>query len=191
MDKASAVKQADVVNVETKTPPLRLPDAASTAEVVLNQAMQYCAQKMGLKESDGSQIVIDLLKQGDSVACGYCHYSVARHVAQSLGALDESVQAVYVCDYDATPEDLCFAREAQASPIHMIVWAKRKTGALNSLAKALDRALAQNFAKLVGTSQAAHILDVQVIDDVDVQKRVGYAAFLSSLHHRPIKVWER
>jgi hypothetical protein len=73
----------------------------------------------------------------------------------------------------------------------MIVWTKRKTGALNSLVEALDRAFAQSYANLMGESRLAHILDVQVVDDVDVKNRTGYGALLSSVYHRPIQVWER
>jgi hypothetical protein len=44
---------------------------------------------------------------------------------------------------------------------------------------------------MIGTRQLAHLLDVQIVDDADVKNRVGYGAMLSSLHHRPIQVWER
>jgi hypothetical protein len=36
-----------------------------------------------------------------------------------------------------------------------------------------------------------HLLDVQVVDDAEVEKRVGYGGLLFSLHHRPLKIWER
>jgi hypothetical protein len=73
----------------------------------------------------------------------------------------------------------------------LIVWAKRKTSALDSLVEALNRALVQRYAELIGPSQLAHLLDVQVVNDADVDNRVGYGALLSSLRNRPIKVWER
>jgi hypothetical protein len=188
MAKVSETKQAQEVDVKLTTPPLQLPDARSTAENALTRAMDYCAKKMGLASP---QAAVECLKQGDGVACGYCQYSIAGQVAESLGALDENVKSVYVCDYDATPEDLCFGEASQALPIHMIVWTKRKTGALNSLVEALDRAFAQSYANLMGESRLAHILDVQVVDDVDVKNRTGYGALLSSVYHRPIQVWER
>jgi hypothetical protein len=188
MSEALVKKQAEVVDVGLATPPLRLPDAASTAEVVLTQAMEYCAQKMGLGSAEDA---IESLKQGDSAACRYCSYSVAKQVAGALAALDENVKAVYVCDYDATPEDLCFGEAAQVSPVHVIVWTERKTNALNSLITALDRALAQNYASLMGLDKTAHVLDAQLVDDADVQNRTGYGALFSSLYHRPIQVWGR
>jgi hypothetical protein len=162
MAEASSVTQTGVVDVEFTAPPLQLPDAASMAEATLAKALEFCA-----------------------------HYNLAKQAAEFLGALDENVKAVYICDYDATPEDLCFGEATQASLVHLVVWARRKTGALNSLVAALDRALVQSYADLIGMRQLAHLLDVQVIDDADVENRVGYGAMLSSIYHRPIQVWER
>jgi hypothetical protein len=42
----------------------------------------------------------------------------------------------------------------------------------------------------VATDQLAHLLDVQAVTDEDVENRVGYGAMLSSLHNRPIRIWE-
>ena len=163
-------------------------DVAGTAQVVLTQAMEYCAQKMRL---DNSQAVIDRLRAGDGRACEYCHYGVAKQVAESLGALDDNIKAAYICDYDATPEDLCFGEAGRALPIHLLVWAQPKTAALNGLVETWDRALAQGYAEMINGHRLANVLDVQVVDDADVEKRAGYGALLSSLHHRPIQVWER
>jgi hypothetical protein len=106
--------------------------------------------------------------------------------------MDERVKAVYVLDYDATPEDLCFGRLNQGTPlVHLIVWTKRKTAALRSLVAALDRALAQAYAELLGGCQIEILLDVQIIDDADVENRTGHGALLQAIHHRPIPIWER
>jgi hypothetical protein len=163
-------------------------DVAGTAQVVLTQAVEYCAQKMRL---DSSQAVIDRLQAGDGQACGYCHYSVAKQVAESLGAMDDNIKAAYIYDYDATPEDICFGEAGRALPIHVLVWAERKTAALKVLVETWDRALAQSYAEMIGGHQSAHLLDVQVVDNADVEKRIGYGALLSSLHQRPVQVWRR
>jgi hypothetical protein len=44
---------------------------------------------------------------------------------------------------------------------------------------------------LIDAPQLAHLLDVQVVEDIDVEERTGYGALLSSVHNRPIQVWER
>ncbi len=182
------MKQTKVVEVESAASPFQPPDADSTVEITLAQALQFCVQKMGV---DSVQAVVDRLRQGDSTACRHCRYSIAKQVGESLGALDENVKAVYVVDYDATPEDLCFGEATPTSLIHLIVWAGRETGALDSLVTALDLALAQRYGDLTGRRQLMHLLDVQVIDDADVQNRTGYGALLSSLYHPPIQVWKR
>jgi hypothetical protein len=163
-------------------------DVAGTAQLVLTQAVEYCAQKMRL---DSSQAVIDRLRASNGRACEYCHYSVAKQVAESLGALDDNIKATYIFDYDATPEDLCFGEAGQALPIHLLVWAERKTAALKVLAETWDRALTRSYAEMIGGCRPAHLLDVQVVDSADVEKRIGYGTLLSSLHHRPIQVWRR
>jgi hypothetical protein len=163
-------------------------DLASAAKVILTQAMEYCAQKMRL---DSSQAVIDRLREGDGEACGYCHYSVAKQVAESLGALDDTIKAAYIYDYDATPEDLCFGEAGRALPIHLLVWVERKTAALEAMVETWDRALAQRYVEMIGGHQPAYLLDVQVVDDADVEKRIGHGALLSSLYHPPIQIWKR
>lgn len=181
-------KKARVVGVEAKAPVLRLPDADSMVENILDRAMTFCAQKLRLSDPETA---IQRMKQGDSAACRYCQYSIAKQVAESLGALDENLKAVYVCDYDATPQDICFREETSALLIHLIAWADRKTEALNSLVNALDSALAHKHADLMGQGQVTHTLDVQIVDDDDVEGRRGYGAMLASIHNRPILIWER
>jgi hypothetical protein len=149
--------------------------------------MAYCAQKMQL---DSPQVVARL-RTVDGKACEYCHYSVAKQVAASMGALDANIKAAYIYDYDATPEDLCFGETGRGLPIHLLIWAERKTAALSALAETLGRALAKQYAVMIGVPQPAHLLDVQVVDDADVERRIGHGALLFSLHHRPVEVWRR
>ncbi len=188
MDRMPIKEEARVTGVRPQTPPLRMPDAASTAEVVVAQAMEYCARKMGLA---GAEEAMERVRKGDPCAHGYCYYSIAKQVAEAMASLDRSIRAVYVFDYDATPSDLCFHETVQTTPIHLLVWTERKTEALGSLAGALDHALARKLCTMLGCGPQEHILDVQIIDDSDVEKQTGYGALLCSIHHRPIKVWER
>ena len=174
-------------NVEISAPPLHMPNAASTAEDVMNKALDFCARKMGVKDREAA---ISHLQQGDHRACEYCYYSIAQQVGAALGALDENVNAVYMFECEATPEDVCFGETKTAPLLHLLVWTHRKTEALNSLVAMLDRALVQKFAQLIGPPQLKYLLDVQIIDDEDAAERSGYGALLHSLHHRPLKVWE-
>ncbi len=180
--------QKKKVRTESKTPQWSFPDAASTAESIITRSMEFCAKKMRL---ENTHAVLEHLRVRNATACSYCQYSIAKQVGDSLGALDENVKAVYVLDYDATPEDICFATTKSSVLIHLIVWAERKTSALDALVAALDRALTQDYGKLLDMEQLEHLLDVQVVDDADVEGRIGYGAMLSSLHQRPIQIWKR
>jgi hypothetical protein len=188
MSKVSTVQQTKVTSVRDVAAPFQFPDTASTAEVVLNEGLAFCARKMGLGDPEE---VVRRLRQGDNSACQYCRYGLAKKVAECIGNLDDNIKSVYVLDYDATPHDLCFGQEKQRSPIHLIVWAERKTDALAALVTALDRALVKRYAALISAPDLVRLLDVQVVDNQDVEGCIGYGALLSSTHNRPIRVWER
>jgi uncharacterized protein YunC (DUF1805 family) len=140
---------------------------------------------------ENGRAVLEHLKQRDATACGYCQYSIAKKVGDSLGAMDQNVKAVYILDYDATPEDICYSNQKHTVLIHMIIRVERKTSALESLVAALDHALVQVYGRLLGMERLEHLLDAQVVDDADVEKRVGFGAMFTSLHQRPIQVWKR
>jgi hypothetical protein len=167
---------------------LGVTEAASATEGLLDRALTYCAGKMHL---DSPETALALLRKGNNMARWYAHHSLAEQVAAILGDLDDTVQSVYVFDFDATPEDLAFGEAAPPSPIHMIVRTRRKTEALYALIRALEGALIEEYASRVGPDRLQYMLDVQVIDDEDVEKRRGYAGLLRSLHNRPIQVWQR
>jgi hypothetical protein len=176
-------------SVGTKTPELLLPDATSTAETIINEAVKFCADKMRLGDY---AMVVEKLRRCEESAANYCQYSIAKQVGESLGALDSTVQAVYMVDYDATAEDICFGAErGGVEPIHVIIEVKRKTKALGALVDALDRALVQRYATLLKLENLEHILDAQLVDGEDIKRRVGYGAMLSSIYRKPLQVWER
>lgn len=188
MGKRTLKKEQNMLDAASRAPVLRLPDADSVAEFALAQGMEYCAQKMGLP---GAQDAVERVQQGDRTACSYCHYSVAKHLAENMGSLDKNIKAVYLFDCDATSEDVCLGSVSTIIPLHLIAWVERKTDALTSLAESMNRALAEDLAGLLGTSSSAHVLHFETVDDNEVAQRRGYGAILTSLHHRPTKVWER
>jgi hypothetical protein len=188
MSVITAVRQELKTELRSAEPQQGQPDVFRTAGEILTQAMEYCAQKMQL---DSPQTVVARLRSGEGKACEYCHYSVAKQVAATMGTLDTNIKAAYIYDYDATPEDLCFGATGRGLPIHLLIWAERKTAALSALAETLGRALAQQYAVMIGVPEPAHLLDVQVVDDTDVNRRLGHAALLSSLYHRPVEIWKR
>ncbi|HSN73723.1 MAG TPA: hypothetical protein VL334_01375 [Anaerolineae bacterium] len=163
-------------------------DLSGMSEAVLAQAIEYCVQQVHL---DSLQTAIDRLRAGDTLVCEHCNHSLAKQVAACLGALDENIQAAYVCDYDPPTGLECSEEAGRALPIHLIVQATRKTAALNAVVETWDRALTRRYAELVGGRRPARMLDVQVVDNSDVVRRIGYGAMLSSQHHSPTEVWKR
>lgn len=168
---------------------VQTPTSDNTALHMVSAALSTCAQKMHL---GASSHVLEKLRHGDSVACSYCMYSLAVQVAESLGAQDDYIQAVYLFEHDATPQDRCFAElSGPAQLLHLIVHASRQTAALNALIASLDQSLVQEWADALNRQPQQSLLDVHVIDDTAVTSHTGYGALLHSVHNRPIQVWTR
>jgi hypothetical protein len=182
MIKTISTTPPEVVNLE-----FALPNAGSAADAILAAALGFCAQKMQVASSDAA---LKLLKQADRGARDYFEYGMAAQVAELLGGLDDEVQAVYLYDDEATPDDAAFG-EVTPLLVHLIVLAKRKTSALDSLIVGLSRAVVQSYGRLFDKPQLRHLLDVQVMDNTELDARVGLGALMSSLHHRPSLVWKR
>ena len=176
-----------VVETQPATMPFALPDAASAAEDALDKALSFAARKMRL-ETDNA--IIPQLLLGNAIAVQYASYGLACQIAETLGNLDETVQAVYHFEDCATPEDLAFAEPRRLS-VNLIAHVTRKTMALDALVQALDRALAQRYGELAGSERFGHVLSVHPVLSTEIRDRAGYAALLTSLHYQPIRVWQR
>jgi len=165
----------------------QLPSPETIASGALDAGLSHTAEKMGLDQ----QQVLECLRRGDRAACRRYRYALAKRVAEAMGVLDESIKAVYVMDYDATPEDVCFCDTGADPRIHLIVWTQRRTHALSALAAAIDRALVRKYCDVVCSPDLQNLLDVQIVDETDVEQRSGYGAMLSSIHRPPLPLWER
>lgn len=163
-------------------------DILGIADALLSEALEFCAEKLNLSSSE---TVINRLRQRDGVCYRYWHYGLAKKLGRYLGTSDESIKAVYLYDYDAIVDDVCPSEVIPDMLIHLVIWSRRKTAALNSLMGGLDQALAQAHAKLLGMDEPSHLLDAQVVDDYEIENRLGYGALFTSLHHRPLPVWKR
>jgi len=188
MTKVFSVLQADTESATLTSPLLAVSDVSNMAEVALTGALDSVARRLGL---DNAQAVAVLLQQSHRSAWSDFHYDLASHVAEQLGALDEGVKAAYVDEYDFAPEDCFFGETARTTVIYVIIWVQRKTDAFKSLVAALDRALVQCYADLIGTPRLTHLLEVQLIDDADARNPVGYGAWLFSDHFPLTEIWRR
>jgi hypothetical protein len=166
----------------------QLPDVTRIAENALIQALEVCVKELDL---DGIPALARRIKRGDTVACAYYRHGLAKQVAQSLGALEANVKGVYLLDEQMLLVGLASGDENQDAPrIRLLVWMEPVTSTFGPLVAALDRALVQGYLDVLGTEDVMTLLDVQVIDDADVQKLIGYGAFLVSVHQRLEQFWE-
>ena len=162
-------------------------DPVSTVESVVAKALKTSANKIGLGDV---KALISRMKGGDPLAFNYYNYNIAKQLAEVLGSWDKDIRAVYAHDYEgATPEEICFEDASAFSLVHMIIWAERKTKALDALIETIDRVMVQHHRHILSLNKLEHVLDAQVIDDEDVRKRTGYAALLKSIYQPPIHVW--
>ena len=180
-------KPVDIATMQSPAVSFALPDAASAGEDALEKALAYAAAKLNLASV---QLVVDRLRLGDSIAVQYTSYGLATQIGQTLGTLDETVQAVYLFEDFATPEDLAFAQPTRLT-VNLIAHVARKTKAFESLAQALARALSVRYGELVAAGNPIHLLSIHAVDPAEISDRSGYGALVTSIHHQPIKVWQR
>ncbi len=166
----------------------RLLDPVSTVEYIVTKALTSSAQKMGLGDTEA---LVTCLRNCDCAAVSYYCHDVARELGEVLGAWSKNVRAVYACRCDDNTSGECClgGNTATMDLIHMIIWAEKKSKALNALIDALDSAMVQEHRRLLGRHQLKQVLDAQVVDDEDVRNRTGYAVLLGSIHQPPIQVW--
>lgn len=187
MNKNLVEKQGERHNEELIVPTPHQLDPVSTVESVVVKALKTSANKIELGDV---KALISRMKGGDPLVFNYYNYNIAKQLAEVLGSWDKDIRAVYAHNYEgATPEEACFEDASAFSLVHMIIWAERKTKALDALIETIDRAMVQHHRHMLGLNKLEYVLDAQVIDDEDVGSRTGYAALLKSIYQPPIQVW--
>lgn len=171
-------------------PALRFDNAIVTKMV--DQALEYCAQKSGAKDKEQARA---RLLAGDCGACDYLRYALARNMAAYMGAVDETINAVYAFEPDqATGGDEALPARPNLTPgLNLIARVSRKSAALTSVVASLGSALAEEHKRLSCSKANALCgeLDVRVADEGEVEKRIGYGALINSPYVRPLEVWHR
>lgn len=180
-------KSVEVATTPVPAVSFAMPDAVSASDNAMEKALVYAAGKLNVASTDQ---VTQRLRQGNRDAVQYMSYGLATQIAQTLGTLDETVQAVYLFEDYATPDDLAFAEHVPMT-VNLIARVERKTKAFDSLAQALSRALATSYGELVAASGPRHVLNIHPVDAADIANRSGYGALVTSLHYQPIQVWQR
>jgi len=165
---------------------------SATVGKMMDEAMEFCAEKAGLKSTAKA---IEAVRSGDCCVCEYMRYALAQGVAEYLGAVDDTVKAIYTYEPEyATMVDEPVPGRPNLSPaFNLIARVSRKTAAFSSVVAVVQSALAQEYGRL-GCPKANAMcceLDVKLADDDEVQRGTGYGALINSLYVRPIEIWHR
>ena len=147
---------------------------------VMDEALEFCAEKAGLKSTEAAR---EALRTGDCCVCEY------------LGAVDDTVQAIYTYEpeYTTSGDEPITDRPDLSAGLNLIARVTRKNAALSSVVASVSLALADEHKQL-GCPKASALcceLDVKMADDEEVQRQIGYGALVNSLYVRPIEVWHR
>jgi hypothetical protein len=166
-------------------------DNAIVASMV-DEALEFCATRTGLAGKDQAR---KALGDGDCCVCEYMRYALAKSMAEYLGSMDDTIQAIYTYEPEyATGGDGLIPGRPNLSPgLNLIAQVSRKSAALSSIVASLSAALAEEYRHLdcPKANAVCHDLDVKVVSNEEVQKRMGYGALINSLYVRPVEVWNR
>jgi len=159
---------------------------------MMEDAIEFCARKTSL---EGKAQVLEALRRGDCSVCEYLRYGLAKGVAGYLGSVDDTIKVIYIYEPEyATSVDESIPGRPSLSPgINLIAWVSRKSAALSSVVASVSSALAEECRRLACPKANAlcYMLDVEVADDDEVQRRTGYGLLIKSLYVHPMEIWCR
>jgi hypothetical protein len=179
----------DTLQLDTEQTTKQVPYLEDVTETIRDDAIEQARSKLSPFHSDLS--LEQLL--GNHSFVDYFKYGLASGAAKALAANDQHVQAVYIFDPSTNPD----GEAGDSAPIdmtmHLIVKVSRSSAALEAFIDSLDKAMVRSLQSLPSPllQERMYILDVTTVTVEDVQRRVGYAALLSSMYAPALKIWER
>ena len=162
-------------------------DLSSVVQTALSTAADKAGQSVAALLGD--------VQKGNCRACDSARYWIAKAVGEYLGALDSGIRSVYYFepDYATSFDDVDADGPGVSTGINLLVWAGRRTAALEALVSAASDELRKETAAFAcaKSNPLCWALDVQIVDDDQVETRRGYGAMIHSIHVRPIELWRR
>jgi len=157
---------------------------------MISRALAFTQQKTRLREREA---IVRALQQGQTAAHDYFRYGLAKEIGNYLGQAEATVKDVYLYEPESGTGEVVNGKTSLTKGLELIVWVAGQKDVLLPAIEALDRELTAEYKALLGptVSSMPGLVTADVIDDQDVQKRVGSGALVSSLHTRPLKVWSR
>lgn len=182
-------KEISLLETEVQVDIMQISSIMETAETVRNNALNLARKKLLPREQDAE--LAKLLERNDFV--DYFKHALAQEVAQVFAAHDRRIQAVYLFEESANPdaetEDYTSYLDLT---IHLLALVTSASAALDSFITSLDRALTDVLSELPSNAFARRtsFLDVLSVTESDIEAGRGYAVLLSSIHARPLKIWQ-
>lgn len=163
---------------------------ASIFGEMISRALAFAEQKTRLQ---GRETLAQALQQGHTAAHEYFRYGLAKEIGNYLGQAAAMVKDVYLYEPESATGEVINGKTSPTRGLELIVWASGQKDLLSPILDTLDQELTAEYKALLGPAAGAmtSLIAVDIIDDQDVQKRVGSGALVSSLHTRPLKVWSR
>jgi hypothetical protein len=159
---------------------------------MVGDALAFSASKGALQGREDAQRAI---AGGDCTVCGYFRYGLSKEMGEYLGAIDNSVQAVYSYEpeYAAGALHIDSAAPGIDRGINLIVSVDRKNHALDSIVASLEDAMKEVAQSLrcPKANGSCYAVDVRIVDGEELASRRGYGALVSSLYATPVKLWSR
>jgi F420-non-reducing hydrogenase iron-sulfur subunit len=163
---------------------------ASDFREMVARALAFTEQKTRLR---GRQAVVGALQQGQTAAHDYFRYGLAKEIGNYLGQAEATVRDVYLYEPESATGEIVNGKTSLTKGLELIVWVTGHKELLLPVIETLDQELVAEYKVLLGPAVSAMpgLMTVDIIDDQDVQNRMGSGALVSSLHTRPLKVWSR
>lgn len=170
-----------------------LNETTAATRTAMENAIVFCTEKAHLNDREA---VLEARQRGDCSVCEYLRYGLAKGVASYLGSIDKRAKAIYIYEdlESSVTWDSRSPNQPNLSPgIRMIVWVSRKSPALSAVVDSIASAVEEESRQLPCPKANAlcHLLDVIVVDDDEVQKRIGYGALITSPYLSPIEIWHK
>lgn len=121
-------------------------------------------------------------------------YHLAKEVAETLGANDRQVQAIYLFEPATNPDAETGQDQPLDATLHLLVVVSKFSAALDAFIEALEQGLTRRLKEELPSPLLAErrfILNVILVTEEAVEQRQGYASLISSILAPPFKLWAR
>ena len=152
---------------------------AVTAIAFTNEALAYCAAKLGAMER---KKVLNLLLADDFTTHQYFRFALARQISKYLAEFDPSIKSIYYFGELEAP--------AYLNNLSLLIHMKRKTAAFTALCEGLNVHLSKEYKNLLfpKTPKLKLFLNI-LVDDSDDGKNCGAAGTGLNYLSPPLKIW--